>query len=74
MDNRTRLVLGIIQVENLTELFKDNEYKDYIYNHLNPIYYELQRQLSHEQHGQETGRHGHGRTDVVSGGSREASI
>ena len=60
MDNRTRLVLATMQVENLIELLKDNEYKTYLYSHLSSLYYELQRQLSHEQHGQETGRDGHG--------------
>lgn len=53
MDKRKRLVLGIQQIDNLTELFKDNEYKNFIYSHLTPIYHELQRQLSHEQSGQE---------------------
>ena len=49
-----------MQVENLIELLKDNQYKDYLYRNLTSLYYELQRQLSHEQHGQETGKHGHG--------------
>lgn len=74
MDEQTKLILALYQVEGITKLTQNNEYKQYIYNHLNPIYYELQRQLSNLQHGQETGRNGYGRTDDVSGGSGEESI
>lgn len=74
MDERERLILAIQQVNNLIELLKENEYKQYIFSHLNTIYYELQRQLSNLQHGQQTGRNGHGRTDDVPGGSGEESI
>lgn len=41
-----RLALALNQVENLVSLLKDNEYKTFLYNHLIPIKYELQRQLS----------------------------
>ena len=34
------------QVENIIKLTEDNEYKQFIYMHLNPVYYELQRQLT----------------------------
>lgn len=74
MDEQTKLILALYQVEGITKLTQNNEYKQYIYNHLNPIYYELQRQLSNLQHGQKTGRNGHGRTDDVPGGSGEESI
>ncbi len=74
MDETMRLILAKQQVNNLIELLKENEYKQYLYSHLNSIYYELQRQLSNLQHGQKTGRNGHGRTDDVPGGSGEESI
>ena len=35
-----------MQVDNLTELLKDNEWKQYLYSHLSPLKYELERQLS----------------------------
>ena len=46
MDQQTKLILAIYQVENIIELIKDNEYKQYMFMHLNPVYYELKRQLT----------------------------
>ena len=46
MDDITKLVLAKYQVENIIELIKDNEYKQYMFMHLNPVYYELKRQLT----------------------------
>ena len=46
MDDITKLILAKYQVENIIELIKDNEYKQYMFMHLNPVYYELKRQLT----------------------------
>ena len=46
MDDITKLILAKYQVENIIELTKDNEYKQFIYMHLNPVFYELERQLT----------------------------
>jgi hypothetical protein len=46
MDDITKLILAKYQVENIIELIKDNEYKQYMFLHLNPVYYELKRQLT----------------------------
>ena len=46
MDDITKLILAKYQVENIIELIKDNEYKQYMFMHLNPVYYELERQLT----------------------------
>tara|TARA_B100001939_G_scaffold308925_1_gene289913 strand:+ start:406 stop:591 length:186 start_codon:yes stop_codon:yes gene_type:complete len=46
VDEQTKLILAIYQVENIIELIKDNEYKEYMFMHLNPVYYELKRQLT----------------------------
>ena len=46
MDRQTKLILAKYQVENIIELTKDNEYKQFIFMHLNPVYYELERQLT----------------------------
>ena len=43
---KTRLILALHQVNNLTQLLEDNEYKTFMYSHLIPITYELQRQLN----------------------------
>lgn len=40
------LSIALAQVENLTLLLENNEYKTFLYNHLIPIKYELQRQLN----------------------------
>ena len=46
-DERFLLLLSALnQVENIIKLTEENEYKQFIYMHLNPVYYELQRQLT----------------------------
>ena len=46
MTDRDKLHLALMQIHNLTELLKDNEYKVMIYGHLISIKVELERQLS----------------------------
>ena len=46
MDKQTKLTLALYQVDNIIKLIEDNEYKQYMFMHLNPVYYELQRQLT----------------------------
>jgi len=46
MDDITKLILAKYQVENIIELIKDNEYSQYMFMHLNPVFYELERQLT----------------------------
>ena len=43
---RMRLILALMQVDNITNLLKDNEWKQFIYSHLSSIKYELERQLT----------------------------
>ena len=43
---QVRLILALQQVDNVVELTKDNEWMNYIYNHLSPVKYELERQLT----------------------------
>ena len=45
-DPKLKLILAHQQVENLVALLEDNPYKPYLYQHLNPIKYELLRQLT----------------------------
>ena len=45
-DQKLRLILANQQVENLVALLEDNPYKPYLYQHLNPIKYEILRQLN----------------------------
>ena len=46
MDDITKLILAKYQVENIIELIKDNPYRQYMFMHLNPVFYELERQLT----------------------------
>ena len=49
-DERFLLLAAIQQIENIILLTEENEYKQFIYMHLNPVYYELQRQLTNLTH------------------------
>ena len=40
-----RLFSALTQINNIVSLLEDNEYKPYIYRHLNPVKYELERQI-----------------------------
>jgi hypothetical protein len=46
MDEQTKLILALHQVDGITGLTKDNPYKQFIFMHLNSIKYELERQLT----------------------------
>ena len=48
MDETTKLILAKYQVEGIIELIKGNEYEHYMFMHLNPVFYELQRQLTNQ--------------------------
>jgi|TARA_B100000085_G_scaffold12539_1_gene10849 hypothetical protein len=50
MDEETKLLLALYQVEGITKLTQDNEWKNFIYGHLSAIEVELQRQLSLLKH------------------------
>jgi|SaaInlV_120m_DNA_3_1039746.scaffolds.fasta_scaffold09917_7 hypothetical protein len=40
------LTSALIHVDNLTSLLEDNEWRTFLYSHLLPIKYELDRQLT----------------------------
>lgn len=46
MTDEEVLLIAIMQVDNLVNLLEDNPYKNYLYNYLSPIKYELDRQLT----------------------------
>jgi len=46
MTDIERLTIALNQVENLSSLLENNEWKTFLYQHLIPLKYELQRQLS----------------------------
>ena len=43
MDKQTKLILALYQMEGIINLIEDNEYRQYMFMHLNPVYYELKR-------------------------------
>ena len=46
MTEKERLIIALNQIDNVTALLENNEWKNYLYNHLSPIKYELERQLT----------------------------
>lgn len=49
MDEKTKLILAQMQINNLVELLKGNPYERYLYSHLIIVDVELKRQLSHHE-------------------------
>ena len=47
MDEKTKLILAQMQINNLVELLKGNQYEKYLCSRLISVDVELQRQLSH---------------------------
>ena len=46
MDQKTKLILAQMQVENIYELLKEGPYAGFFSSHLFPIKFEIQRQLA----------------------------
>jgi hypothetical protein len=47
MNDKTKLILALMQIDNLTKLLEGNEYQKFLYGHLISTQIELQRQLGH---------------------------
>jgi hypothetical protein len=45
MNKQTKLILALQQVENITSLIAENEYKQFLYSHLISVEIELKRQI-----------------------------
>jgi hypothetical protein len=50
MNQTTKLLLALSQVEDITKLISNNEYESYLISHLTPIHTELNRQLTNLTH------------------------
>ena len=46
MDDKTKLILALLQINNLTELLAGNEWEKFLYSRLISLKVELERQLS----------------------------
>ena len=49
MNDKTKLILALQQVDNLVKLIEGNEWERYLYSHLITLDVELKRQLSHHE-------------------------
>jgi hypothetical protein len=50
MNQKTKLILALQQIDNLTSLIDGNEYQSFLYSHLISMKCELQRQLTNLAH------------------------
>lgn len=50
MSDQTKLILALMQIDNLTSLIEGNEYQSFLYSHLSSVQIELQRQLTNLTH------------------------
>ena len=50
MDNKTKLIIALIQVDNLIKISEGNKWEFYLLHHLHSIKYELERQLTNINH------------------------
>jgi hypothetical protein len=46
MNNETKLIFALMQIDNINNLMKENEYEQFMVSHLIPLKVEMQRQLS----------------------------
>jgi len=46
MDDKTKIILALMQIDNLTKLFEGNEYEFMLTSKLISVQVELERQLS----------------------------
>lgn len=46
MEQSTKIILALYQIENISNLILDNEWKQFLVSHLIPIKCELERQLT----------------------------
>ena len=46
MTSKPNLILALMQIENISNLIRENNYEAFFCSHLLPIKYELERQLT----------------------------
>lgn len=46
MNNKTKLILALMQIDNINNLMKENEYEHFMVSHLIPLKVEMERQLN----------------------------
>jgi hypothetical protein len=53
MNEKTKLILALTQIENIANLISENKYERFLINHLVSIKCEIERQMSLLNHGKE---------------------
>jgi len=54
MTSKTNLILALIQIENIGNLVRQNNYEAFFTSHLLPIKFELERQIELQNDGKKT--------------------
>lgn len=54
MNQQTKLLLALQQIENISNLIRENNYEGFLTSHLLPIKFELERQLTLQNYGKTT--------------------
>jgi len=52
--SKSNLILALMQVENISNLVRENNYEGFFSSYLLPIKFELERQLTLQNNGKET--------------------
>jgi hypothetical protein len=60
MNQKTKLILALMQIDNISELMVGNEWEKFTTSHLIPLKYELERQLKNENHLETVGKSNRG--------------
>lgn len=50
MNDQTKMIIALLQIENLISLLSTNEYQQFFYSHLIQMQVELNRQLTNSKH------------------------
>ena len=54
MTSKTNLILALMQIENISNLVRENNYEAFFTSHLLPIKFELERQIALQNNGKKT--------------------
>jgi len=54
MTCKINLILALQQIENISNLVRENNYEAFFTSHLLPIKFEIERQITLQNHGKET--------------------
>ena len=55
MNKQTKLIFALMQIENISQLMRGNQWEGFTSSHLLPLKYEFERQLALEKHVETVG-------------------